>query len=63
MTIGLCLFSITLATKISASYNCFRALILNILKYDPNNYPNGINLIILRYHYKHVGENGIVKME
>ena len=46
MTIGLALFSITLATKISASYNCFRALILNILKYDPINYPNGINLLI-----------------
>ena len=46
MTIGLCLFSITLATKISASYNCFRALILNIMKYDPTNYPNGINFII-----------------
>ena len=46
MTIGLCLFSITLATKISASYNCFRALILNIMKYDSSNYPNSINFIL-----------------
>ena len=46
MTIGLCLFSITLATKISASYNCFRALILNIMKYDSSNYPNGINIVL-----------------
>ena len=46
MTIGLCLFSITLSTKISASYNCFRALILNIMKYDPTNYPNRINFIL-----------------
>jgi amino acid permease len=46
MTIGLCLFSITLSTKISASYNCLRALILNIMKYDPTNYPNGINFIL-----------------
>ena len=46
MTIGLCLFSITLSTKISASYNCFRALILNIMKYDPTNYPNSINFIL-----------------
>ena len=46
MTIGLGLFCFTLATKICASYNCFRAIILNILKYDPNNFPNGINLII-----------------
>ena len=46
MTVGLGLFSITLATKISATYNCFRALILNILKYDSKHYPNGINFIL-----------------
>ena len=46
MTIGLCLFSITLITKISASYNCFRAIILNIFKYNPINYPNGINFLL-----------------
>ena len=46
MTIGLSLFSITLITKVSASYNCLRALILNLMKYDPNNYPNGINFIL-----------------
>ena len=46
MTIGLFLFSITLSTKISASYNCFRALILNLLKYDSVNYPNGINILL-----------------
>ena len=46
MTIGLCLFSITLSTKISASYNCFRALLLNILRYDLKNYPNSINLVL-----------------
>ena len=46
MTVGLGLFSITLSTKISASYNCLRALILNLLKYDPVNYPNSINLLL-----------------
>ena len=46
MTIGLFLFSITLSTKISASYNCFRALILNLMKYDSVNYPNRINFIL-----------------
>ena len=46
MTLGLSLFSITLITKVSAIYNCLRALILNLMKYDPNNYPNGINLLL-----------------
>jgi amino acid permease len=46
MTLGLSLFSITLTTKVSATYNCLRALILNLMKFDPNNYPNGINLIL-----------------
>lgn len=46
MTLGLFLFSITLTTKISASFNCLRALFLNLLKYDLNNYPNHINYII-----------------
>ena len=46
MTVGLGLFSIILSTKISASYNCLRALILNLLKYDPVNYPNSINLLL-----------------
>ena len=46
MTIGLFLFIITLSTKISASYNCFRALILNLMKYNSVNYPNRINFIL-----------------
>ena len=46
MTVGLSLFCITLATKISASYNCLRAIFLNLLKYDSVNYPNGINIIL-----------------
>ena len=46
MTIGLFLFSITLVTKVSTSYTCFRALLLNVMKYDQNNYPNSVNYIM-----------------
>ena len=46
MTLGLFLFSITLVTKVSTSYNCFRSLLLNVMKYDPNNFPNGVNYIM-----------------
>ena len=43
MTLGLFFFSITLVTKVSTSYNCFRSLLLNVMKYDLNYFPNGIN--------------------
>ena len=46
MTLGLCLFSITLVTKVSTSYNCFRSLLLNVMKYDPKNFPNGVNYVM-----------------
>ena len=46
MTLGLFLFSITLVTKVSTSYNCLRALLLNAMKYDPNNFPNSVNYIM-----------------
>ena len=46
MTIGLGLFCVALITKICAAYNCFRAIILNIFKFDSNNYPNSINFIL-----------------
>lgn len=46
MTIGLILFCFALITKICAAYNCFRAIILNIFKFDANNYPNSINFLL-----------------
>ena len=46
MTVGLLLFICTLVTKIGANYNGFRMTILNLFKYDINNYPNSINYII-----------------
>ena len=46
MTLGLFLFSITLITKVSTTYNCLRALLLNVMKYNPINFPNGINYIM-----------------
>ena len=46
MTLGLFLFSITLITKVSTSFNCLRALLLNVMKYDPINFPNGVNYIM-----------------
>ena len=46
MTTGLILFICTLVTKIGANYNGFRMTILNLFKYDINNYPNYINFII-----------------
>ena len=45
-TTGLILFICTLVTKIGANYNGFRITILNLFKYDINNYPNFINVII-----------------
>ena len=47
MTIGLVLFSLTIMTKIGALFNCLRSLLLNIMKYDLNNYPNMINYILI----------------
>ena len=46
MIIGYILFFCTLVTKIGPNYNGFRITILNLLKYDTNNYPNYINVII-----------------
>ena len=46
MTTGFILFICTLVTKIGANYNGFRITILNLFKYDTNNYPNCINFII-----------------
>ena len=46
MTTGLILFICTLVTKIGANYNGFRSTILNVFKYDINNYPNSINFAI-----------------
>lgn len=46
MIIGYILFFCTLATKIGPNYNGLRITVLNILKYDNNNYPNFINIII-----------------
>ena len=46
MIIGYILFFCTLVTKIGPNYNGFRITILNMLKYDNNNYPNYINIII-----------------
>ena len=46
MVTGLLLFICTLVTKIGANYNGFRSTILNVFKYDINNYPNGINFVI-----------------
>ena len=46
MITGLLLFICTLVTKIGANYNGFRSTILNLFKYDINNYPNFINVII-----------------
>ena len=47
MTLGLILFSITIMTKIGALFNVLRSLILNALKYDLDNYPTSVNLILI----------------
>jgi amino acid permease len=46
MITGLIFFICTLVTKIGANYNGFRSTILNVFRYDINNYPNFINFII-----------------
>ena len=47
MTLGLILFSLTIMTKIGALFNCLRSLILNAMKYDLDNYPTSVNLILI----------------
>ena len=47
MTFGLILFSLTIMTKIGALFNCLRCLILNVLKYDLDNYPTSVNVILI----------------
>lgn len=47
MTLGLILFSLTIMTKIGALFNCLRSLILNVMKYDLENYPTSINIILI----------------
>ena len=47
MTLGLILFSLTIMTKIGALFNCLRCLILNVLKYDLDNYPTSVNVILI----------------
>ena len=47
MTLGLILFSLTIMTKIGALFNCLRSLLLNIMKYDVDNYPNTINFLLI----------------
>ena len=47
MIFGLFLFSITLMTKIGVLFNILRGLLLNIMKYNLNNYPIYINIFII----------------
>ena len=47
MTLGLILFSLTIMTKIGALFNCLRSLILNALKYDLDNYPTSVNIVLI----------------
>lgn len=47
MIIGLILFTITIMTKIGVLFNCLRSILLNLLKYDSNNYPNRIKLLLI----------------
>ena len=46
-TISLFLFSFTIIAKIGALFNCLRGLLLNAMKFDLDNYPNGINFILI----------------
>ena len=34
-------------TKIGALFNCLRSLILNALKYDLDNYPTSVNIVLI----------------
>ena len=47
MTLGLILFSITIMTKIGALFNCLRSLLLSIMKFDQENYPTSINILLI----------------
>ena len=47
MTFGLILFSLTIMTKIGALFNCLRCLLLNIMKFDLDNYPTSVNIIMI----------------
>ena len=47
MTVGLILFSITIMTKIGALFNVLRSLLLNAMKYDLDNYPTSINILLI----------------
>ena len=46
MTLGQMLFIFTLIAKICANYNGLRTTLLILMKYDPIEYPNNVNLII-----------------
>jgi amino acid permease len=46
MTLGQMLFIFTLIAKICANYNGLRTTLLIMLKYDPIEYPNNVNLIM-----------------
>ena len=46
MTIGQILFIFCLIAKICANYNGLRTTLLNLMNYDPIEYPNRVNLII-----------------
>lgn len=47
MTLGLILFSITIMTKIGALFNCLRSLLLNVMKFDQENYPTTVNILLI----------------
>ena len=49
MTLALILFSFTIMAKIGALFNCLRGLLLNAMKFDLDNYPNGINFILILF--------------
>ena len=46
MVIGQICFIMTLLAKISANYNALRSCILVLLNFNPNNFPNVVNIII-----------------
>ena len=46
MIIGQICFIMTLLAKISANYNALRSCILVLLNFNPNNFPNVVNIII-----------------
>ena len=47
MTFGLILYCITIITKISSLFNCLKSLLLNIMKYNIDNYPTNINILLI----------------